>query len=37
MGDTPRSGANIVIRRGALGSYMLKVERYKAVRAMRVG
>lgn len=36
MVDTPKAGAAVVIRRGALGSYMLKVERYKAVRAKRV-
>jgi hypothetical protein len=37
MSDTPRSGAKITIKRGALGSYFLKVSGYKAVRAMRTG
>lgn len=35
-GDTPRSGATVTIRRGAIGSYVLKMAGARAVRVRRV-
>lgn len=37
LGDTPRVGAKVRIRRGALGSYFLKIGNDKAARAKRTG
>jgi hypothetical protein len=33
--QAPRAGNNVVIRRGPLGSYMMKIQGQRAVRAMR--
>jgi hypothetical protein len=35
--STPKKGQKIVIERGALGSYFLKIEGQRAIRGMRIG
>jgi hypothetical protein len=37
LSDTPRAGAKLTIKRGALGSFIIKVDKQKAARAKRVG
>jgi len=36
-GNDPKQGSKIDIKRGALGSYFLKIDKFRAVRARRVG